>query len=306
MRWRVTAAATLLLWPTLSGCVAALIPLAAMGTVTVSTRDRIRDAREARFAERLAREAETEAAALAAAATTPTATTPPPPAVSPGLSAIEAMGGPSRYAELARFALDRQARRSAGEAVTSMVTVDGFDIGRPAFVPCGTLPPAVVIDLDDANAGFDPALATPLTAERLRAEPGLAAELARLRAAGIAVLWLSDQGFEVDRAIYANLQASGLDTAGRDPLYAQMVPDDRKQGRRQEIASRYCVLAVAGDKRGDADEAYDFLIHAESAAPLESLWGKGWFIVPLPLRTVTPEPATPIPPGLTPPTTPQP
>ena len=297
MRWRSTAAAALLLWPMLSGCVAALIPLAAMGTVTVSTRDRIRDAREARFAERLAREAETEGVANTASA----AATTPLPATSPGLTAIEAMGGPSRYAELARFALDRQARRSAGEAMTSVVTVDGFDIGRPAFMPCGARPPAVVIDLDDANAGVDSALAAVQTAEHLRAEPGLAAELVRLRAAGIAVLWLSDQGFEVDQAVYANLQASGLDAAGRDPLYAQMVPDDRKQARRHEIASRYCVLAVAGDKRGDAEEAYDFLVRAESAAPLESLWGNGWFILPLPLRTVTPEPPAPAPP-----TTPQP
>lgn len=280
----------LALAPTLSGCVAALIPLAAMGTVTATgNRAEIQRNRERRFAERLAREAAEEAASLEgglARSSTP---------ASPGLAAIEAMGGPSRYAELARFALDRQARRTGGEALTSVVTVDGFDIARPAFIPCGTLPPAVVIDLDDANAGLDPALGERLTADRLRAEPGLAAELARLRAAGIAVLWLSDQGFEVDQAVYANLQASGLDAAGRDPLYAQMVPDDRKQGRRQEIASRYCVLAIAGDKRADAEEAYDYLVRPELAAPLESLWGNGWFILPLPLRTVTAEPAAPPP-----------
>lgn len=284
----------LALAPTLSGCVAALIPLAAMGTVTATgNRAEIQRSRERRFAERLAREAAEEAASLEsglARSSTPTA-----PAASPGLAAIEAMGGPSRYAELTRFALDRQTRRTGGEALTSVVTVDGFDITRPAFIPCGTLPPAVVIDLDDANAGLDPALGERLTADRLRAEPGLAAELARLRAAGIAVLWLSDQGFEVDQAVYANLQASGLDAAGRDPLYAQMVPDDRKQGRRQEIASRYCVLAVAGDKRADAEEAYDYLVRPELAAPLESLWGNGWFILPLPLRTVTAEPAAPSP-----------
>lgn len=284
----------LALAPTLSGCVAALIPLAAMGTVTArGNRAEIQQNRERRFAERLAREAAEEAASLESGLAM--SATPAVPAASPGLAAIEAMGGPSRYGELTRFALDRLARRTGGEALTSVVTVEGFDITRPAFIPCGNLPPAVVIDLDDANAGLDPALGEMLTAERLRAEPGLAAELARLRAAGIAVLWLSDQGFEVDQAVYANLQASGLDSAGRDPLYAQMVPDDRKQGRRQEIASRYCVLAVAGDKRGDAEEAYDYLVRPELAAPLENLWGNGWFILPLPLRTVTAEPAAPSP-----------
>lgn len=282
-RWAIIAAG-LAVSTTLSGCIAALIPLAAMGTVTVTSRDKIQASREQRFAERLAREAREEAANDDAALARPSS--PEVPASSPGLAALEAMGGPSRYGELTRFALDRLARRSAGEALTSVVTVENLDVTRPAFVPCGNLPPAVVIDLDDANAGLDPGLARTQAAERLRAEPGLAAELARLRAAGIAVLWLSDQGFEVDQAVYANLQASGLDAAGRDPLYAQMVPDDRKQGRRQEIASRYCVLAIAGDKRSDAEEAYDYLVRPELAAPLETLWDNGWFILPLPLRTV--------------------
>lgn len=293
MRRSAVVAASLGIALSLSGCVAALIPLAAMGTVTATSRNQIRESREQRFAERLAREAREEAANEEAALARPL--TPAPAGSSPGLAALEAMGGPSRYGELTRFALDRLARRNAGEALTSVVTVEDFDITRPAFIPCGNLPPAVVIDLDDANAGLDPALATNQSAERLRAEPGLAAELARLRAAGIAVLWLSDQGFEVDHAVYANLQASGLDAEGRDPLYAQMVPDDRKQGRRQEIASRYCVLAIAGDKRGDAEEAYDYLVRPELAAPLESLWDNGWFILPLPLRTLAVDPPAPAP-----------
>ncbi len=149
---------------------------------------------------------------------------------------------------------------------------------------------AVLIDIDDGTAGPDPMLADTTLPARLAAEPGLAAELARLRAAGVAVLWLSDHGFESDYAVYAHLQASGLDSAGRDPLYAQMAPGDRKQGRRQEVAGRYCVLAVAGDKRSDAEEAYDYLLRPELAAPLEPLWNNGWFILPLPLRVVPAEP----------------
>lgn len=298
MRRAAALLLTAALAPTLSGCVAALIPIVAMGTVTATgSRSEIRRERERRFAERLAQEAAEEASRIEAGLADLSAPTPAEAGVtaSPGLAAIEAMGGSSRYGELTRFALDRLARRTGGEALTSVVTIDGFDIARPAFVPCGALPPAVVIDMDDAAAGLDPLLAANQSAERLRAEPGLAAELARLRAAGIAVLWLSDQGFEVDQAVYANLQASGLDAAGRDPLYAQMVPDDRKQGRRQEIASRYCVLAIAGDRRADAEEAYDYLVRPELAAPLESLWGNGWFILPLPLRIVAAD-SSPTPP----------
>ena len=296
MRGRATLLIALAAAPLLSGCVALAIPVLAMGTMGVSSRDRIRDAREARFAERLARDAEAEAAtALTDAAIANTSAPDAPPAASPGLAAIEAMAGPSRYAAFSQFALDRMQRRTGGEALTSMVTVDNVDVSRPAFIPCDDKPPAVVIDIDDGTAGPDPMLADTTTPARFTAEPGLAAELVRLRAAGIAVLWLSDHGFESDYAVYARLQASGLDSAGRDPLYAQMAPGDRKQGRRQEVAGRYCVLAVAGDKRSDAEEAYDYLLRPELAAPLEPLWNNGWFILPLPLRAVPadPTPAAP-------------
>ncbi len=296
MRGRATLLIALAVAPLLSGCVAVAIPVLAMGTMGVSSRDRIRDAREARFAERVARDAGSAAATGQSDPALISAAVPDSPsAISPGLAAIEAMSGPSRYAAFSQFALERMQRRAGGEALTSLVTVDNVDVSRPAFIPCDDKPPAVLIDIDDGSAGPDPLLAEAAPTARFVSEPGLAAELARLRAAGIAVVWLSDHGFESDYAVYAQLQTSGLDSAGRDPLYAQMAPGDRKQGRRQEVAGRYCVLAVAGDKRSDAEEAYDFLLRPESAAPLESLWNNGWFILPLPLRSVSadPTPAAP-------------
>ena len=141
MRRRATLLIALAAAPLLSGCVALAIPVLAMGTMGVSSRDRIRDAREERFAERLAREAETEAAtALTDASLASVAAPDSPPAASPGLAAIEAMAGPNRYAAFSQFALDRMQRRIGGEPLTSLVTVDNVDVSRPAFIPCDPMP----------------------------------------------------------------------------------------------------------------------------------------------------------------------
>lgn len=269
--------------PLLQGCALVAIPALAMGAMATKGREEIREEREKRFAARLSSDAESVAGDDGSAELTSNSAR-AEPAASPGLAALTAMGGPSRYAPLTGFALSQMQRRAAGEALTSAVLVNNVDIRNPAYVPCGDKPPAVLIDLDDKTLGPDPALADTSGATPLSAEPGLAIELARLRAAGVAVLWLSDHPFDADQAIYARLQAAGLDPAGRDPVYARMVQADRKHDRRLEVASRYCVLAVAGDTRTDAEESYDYLLRPELAAPLEPMWGAGWFIMPLPLR----------------------
>ncbi len=275
--------------PLLQGCIAAIaaIPFAAAGTMATKGRDEIREERERRFAARLGSDAVQvargeESGLTAGGSSIGTA------AASPALAAIEAMGGPSSYAPMTAFALSQLERRSAGQPLNSAVLARGADIREPRFTPCEAKPAAVLIDLDDKLLGPSAALADPGASVPLTPEPGLAAELARLRAAGVAVLWMSDHPFDVDQAIYARLQAAGLDPAGRDPVYARMVQADRKHDRRQEVASRYCVLAVVGDTRTDAEESYDYLIRPDLAAPLEPMWGAGWFILPLPLQPAQP------------------
>lgn len=289
MRRGVTILCALALAPMLQGCIAAIaaIPLAAMGTMATKGREEIREERERRFAARLSTNLTTEADSIASEgdnAVTARGSSIGGATASPGLSAIDAMRGPSSYAPMTTFALGQLERRAAGQALTSAVLAGNADIRNPRFTPCGNLPPAVLIDLDDKTLGPNPALADPGALVPLTPEPGLAGELARLRAAGVAVLWMSDHPFDVDQAIYARLQAAGLDPAGRDPVYARMVQADRKHDRRQEVASRYCVLAVVGDTRTDAEESYDYLLRPELAAPLEPMWGAGWFILPLPLH----------------------
>ncbi len=206
----------------------------------------------------------------------------PSSSASPGLAAIEAMANPSPYAPMVRFALENQRNRAEGASAHSMILSANTDIRAPDYVACSDKPGAVLIDLDEA--GITPDATINDHSAAMVAEPGLAADLARLRAAGIAVIWISDAPFEQDRAIYARLNELGLDTSGRDPLYARMIDGDSKAARQQEIAQRYCVLAVAGDSRSDMVEGYDYLRSPELASAINGNWDAGWFVLPAPIH----------------------
>ncbi|HST36630.1 MAG TPA: acid phosphatase, partial [Allosphingosinicella sp.] len=73
-------------------------------------------------------------------------------------------------------------------------------------------------------------------------------------------------------------------------LQGDVAPGSAKDPRRAEIASRYCVIAMAGDQLGDFSD----LFNARSLAvpdrrryattqPFASLWGGGWFILSNPV-----------------------
>ena len=92
----------------------------------------------------------------------------------------------------------------------------------------------------------------------------------------------------IDRRVRAGdirrtLVASGLDPAGRDELALLRYPDDRKQTRRADFAKEFCLVAIAGDDRGDFDELYQYIKDRDAAAPLDALIGNGWFLIPQPL-----------------------
>jgi predicted secreted acid phosphatase len=147
--------------------------------------------------------------------------------------------------------------------------------------PCGGTEPAVIIDLDNGPAAFSPDSAgTPA--------PGLANALARLREAGVVVLWISGTDANRVNDVADALRRTGLDPTGRDPLLLALSEDDRKQTMREEANEDVCVVAIAGDRRADFDELFDYLRSPDAAAGLDALVGSGWFITPVPLATVPP------------------
>lgn len=223
----------------------------------------------------------TRAAAVPAPQPEPAAVAPPP-----RMAVVVGASFDGGFGEFLGFAQRQMQRRAEGESPPSVVLVRNFSLDRPEYVACGDRPPAVIIDLDDSVLGSEPAIGTAPTG--WQATPGLADGLQRLRTAGVAILWMTDAPFYQLDEIRARLRESGLDAAGRDPVYAQRGSSDRKQLRRLDAAAAWCVVAAAGDRQADLDEVYDYLVRPEAAVQLDRLWGQGWFITPAPIQRTPP------------------
>jgi predicted secreted acid phosphatase len=104
--------------------------------------------------------------------------------------------------------------------------------------------------------------------------------LGKLRKAGIVVLWISQLPAARAAAVAQALRSSGLDPTGTDQLLLVRNPNDRKQLLREDASEDVCVVAIAGDQRGDFDELFDYLRRPWEAFGLDTMLGNGWFLVP--------------------------
>ncbi len=288
--------------PMLSSCVAALIPIAAVGALGKNQIDRTK-----------AKRALVESGAIDLAMPAGTVTVGPDSgatgAVPRTAKKFKGQGGASEtmevglgsdaadyisqlmqrnrpssspYAEFAAYALEQSARLAEGEGVQSVVLVPRVDIVKPETVACDGKPLAVVIDLDD-KAGRDW-----MAADTLYRQNGLIEVLLSLRAAEISVIWLSDQPVAASATVAAILEDAGLSEAASDDfLFLDRGDGDRKQVRRWDAARTYCIVAMAGDDRSDFDELYSYLRDPDGAVTLENMFDNGWFLTPPPLVEAT-------------------
>ncbi len=218
---------------------------------------------------------------IAAAPAVSSAPAPAPTAASLAAAPVPALEAaapqPARirgdYADFARFAVAQAQPMSGGAARTSVVYDPASSLTAPSFLACDQLAPAVLIDLDPAGGTFSPAHAG-------GAAPGLSDALVALRGAGLVVLWATDLPVTLAPEVYRSLRASGLDAEGTDRLLLNRTNDERKELRKRAAARDYCIVAVAGDTRGDFAELYDYLRDPAAAAALEPRFGAGWFLVP--------------------------
>lgn len=168
---------------------------------------------------------------------------------------------------------DEQLAESALLAPGASPTRDARRLACPEKVP------AVLLDLDPGEAAF--------AADNVGLPSnGLAEGLARLREAGIVVLWISRTDANQVRQVADALVLAGLDPTGRDPLLLVRNAADRKQTLRQEANLDVCVIAIAGDRRADFDELFDYLRDPNGAIGLEGMMGEGWFLAPVPFDPV--------------------
>ena len=191
----------------------------------------------------------------------------------------------SPYAGFAAYALQQSVRLEAGEGVKSVILVPRVDMIKPETMGCEGKPLAVAIDLDDKTGGDW------LSVKTLYRQNGLIEVLSSLRAAGISVIWLSDQPVAASKTISAILDEAGFSQSESDDfLFLDRGGEDRKQVRRWDAARHYCIVAMAGDDRSDFDELYAYLRDPDGAVTLEKMFDNGWFLTPPPLVEATDAP----------------
>lgn len=247
--------------PMLSGCLGLVaVPLVAGGSLTLATRHRVRAATEVRAPK------ERKSAAQASSATLTSLKQLPAPS---GASAAD-----DPWQRFFAYALAQASGKPAKDGHgQSALLAPNPTIVLPVRRDCSTKVPAVVIDIDDDATAFAP--------EKLQPAPAAVTHgLAQLREAGIVVLWISQLPASRATDVAAALRTSGLDPQGMDQLLLIRSAGDRKQLLRDNANDDVCVIAIAGDTRGDFDELFDYLRNPGSAVGLYPMMGHGWFLVP--------------------------
>ena len=281
-RFLATALAAAALGGSLSGCVAAaFIPLVAAGATGVVA---IRESAVKSVSEY---SAETNGKSKLAAADRRVSSK---VSVSAAAQLAQIAAGYRRdapatvYLDFLRFSLTQAEKYDEGEDVRSVILAAGSAPEQKKFVACDGLPLAVMIDLD---GGID---TLSKTAEQNTGVADLAKSLAALRNTGISVIWLSDHPASQADTMIVALKSSGLMEEGDDDfLSLDRGNGDRKQARRTEASDRFCIVAMAGDRKSDFDELFTYLRDPSAFMTLDTMWDAGWFIKPVPdIANLTP------------------
>ena len=265
----------------LSGCVAAVIPLVAAGAVGAKV---IRGSAVTSVSDY---EAGTDGSAKRSTASL-TVSKKAKASASAQLAQIaanyreSASASAPEYLDFLRFSLGQAEKYDTGEAVRSVVMVPGGSPEKREFFTCNSLPLAVMIDLDRNGDGV------PASMSGNSGQTDLAKSLAALRNTGLTVIWLSDRPATDAPQLISALKSSGLMEEGdNDFLSLDRGKDDRKQERRIEASERFCIVAMTGDRKSDFDELFDYLRNPDTFVSLDTMWGAGWFLKPVPDITAT-------------------
>lgn len=183
------------------------------------------------------------------------------------------------YAAMASFVMAAAERRQPGVPRKSALLDQQSLISLPKMVDCTDQRGALVIDLDHGEKPFD--LTDPPSPA-----PGLADYLRTIRGTGTAVLWIAALPESAGKDLATILKATGLDPLGIDRTLLLGRNETRKQQILARADAQWCVLAIAGDRRSDFDEVFDYLRNPDGpvALALEQHIGTGWFLVPPPIR----------------------
>lgn len=207
------------------------------------------------------------------------------------------------WRELLRYVATKASARPADSVVLAV----GATLAAPTFAPCGDKPLAAVFDVDETvllNLGFeyDAAGGAPFDEARWAAwertgvgksaaVPGARVALEALRTMGVTVVFNTNRSAVNAVATEQVIASAGLGAAKHnETLFLKGDDGDGsfKDGRRAKIAARYCVIAMGGDQLGDFSDLFNrgqtpiARREAALASPISTKWGAGWFILPNP------------------------
>lgn len=186
------------------------------------------------------------------------------------------------YRPFVRHALTEAAKRDRGENLRNMVLARNVSLIDPRPLDCGTKPLAVIIDLDVA-----PGTPAEMDIER---QSGFAALLDLLRGSDVRIAWLADSSErQLDPILTLLREGEKPVMRDADMMLFALPGSLRKQERRWQLAQSHCVVAIAGDRKGDFDELYDYLRDQSYAIRLEAFTNRGWFELPHPVAAIDSE-----------------
>lgn len=202
-----------------------------------------------------------------------------PPALSAAAILPQAEVRDDGYAAMTAFVL-AAAEAPKGKKERRSALLDQKSLaGVPRMTDCAGQRGALLVDLDPGEKPFD------LTDPPAPA-PGLADRLRAIRGTGTAVVWIATLPESASRDLANLLAATGLDPLGIDGMLLLRGRETRKQELLNRAGEDWCVLAIAGDRKADFDEVFDYLRNPDGpvALALEQHIGAGWFLVPPPIR----------------------
>ena len=240
---------------------------------------------------------------------------PDPPPAPPQLHGIQYLYGSAEAAALTRqtwrILADFVDEQVASGTHRSVVLTPESTLTNPHFTSCGDKPPAIVLDVDETSilnlgAEYDDLLANRRVfdedawnrwerdgAAYVAPTPGAKEALDRLRDHGVTVIFNSNRAAVNAAGAEAALNAAGLGPAKHGEtlfLSGDDANGSLKDGRRQTIAARYCVLAMAGDQLVDFSDLFTTEPNGVAArratvaySGIADLWGAGWFVMPNPV-----------------------
>lgn len=277
----------------LGGCVAAaLVPLAASGAVAKRSVDIGKESKGKKKVRPIVTVGKGTATPPSLTSNAP-AVAPPQPEVAPSPLLNAPPLPPPSFAQpdevqtpvdgdgfeaMSRYVMDASAA-SPGKARQSALVEQQSLASLPRMQSCGGERGALLIDLDPGEKPFD--LADPPSPA-----PGLAEHLRKIRGTGIAVVWIATLPESASGDLGTILKATGLDPLGIDKTLLLRRGETRKQQVLLRANQDWCVLAIAGDRKGDFDEVFDYLRNPDGPVgiALEQFIGAGWFLAPPPIK----------------------